>query len=138
MENKDYSVLKFYASTTDKIGSKLLYEHIVYLAKEKEISGVTVYRGIMGFGMSSKQISTTKFWELTEKLPVMIEMVDKTDVLENFYDMIEPDLVNMRKGCLVSMEPIQMKLLKPGNPAKRSSRLNKESTPPFNNLDLNT
>ena len=97
MDSNDHSVLKFYASTTDKIGTKLLYEHIVYLAKEKQISGVTVYRGIMGFGMSSSRISTSKFWELTEKLPIMIEMVDKTDVLENFYSSIEPDLINMQK-----------------------------------------
>ena len=118
MDSNDYSVLKFYASTTDRIGTKLLYEHIVYLAKEKQISGVTVYRGIMGFGMSSSSISTSKFWELTEKLPIMIEMVDKTNVLENFYSLIEPDLINMQKGCLVSMEPIKMKLLKPGKTKK--------------------
>lgn len=114
MKDDNHSVLKIYASTTDKIGSKLLYEYIVYLAKEKGIAGVTVYRGIMGFGLSSKKVSSSKFWELTEKLPVMIEMVDKTTNLEEFYSLIEPDLICMAKGCLVSFEPIQIKLLKPG------------------------
>ncbi|MFC2090231.1 DUF190 domain-containing protein [Bacteroidota bacterium] len=110
----DHSVLKIYASTTDKIGLKLLYEYIVTSAKEKGIAGVTVYRGVMGYGRSSKQISSSKFWELTEKLPVMIEMIDKTSSLEDFYKGIEPDLMKMDKGCLVSLEPIQVKLLKPG------------------------
>lgn len=114
MENSENSILKIYASSTDKIGSKLLYEHIVYLAKEKGISGVTVYRGIMGYGSSSSHISSSRFWELTEKLPVMIEIIDRTEVLELFYGLIEPDLVKMPKGCLVSMEPVLIKLQKPG------------------------
>ena len=114
MATDSYSILKIYLSTTDKFGSKLMYEHLVYLAKEKNISGVTVNRGIMGFGMSSTHITTSRFWELTEKLPVVVEMVDKTDALENFYKLIEPDLMNMRKGCLVSLEPVKILLLKPG------------------------
>ncbi len=115
MDIQDHSVLKIYVSTTDKIGMKLLYEYIVYLAKEKGISGVTVYRGIMGYGLSSQHIDSSKFWELTEKLPIVIEMVDKTDVLDDFYKQIEPELIKMPKGCLVSVNPITVKLLKPGN-----------------------
>ncbi|MBN1789507.1 MAG: DUF190 domain-containing protein [Bacteroidales bacterium] len=114
MENSENSILKIYASSTDKIGSKLLYEHIVYLAKERGISGVTVYRGIMGYGSSSSHISSSRFWELTEKLPVMIEIIDRTEMLELFYHLIEPDLVKMPKGCLVSMEPVLIKLQKQG------------------------
>lgn len=114
MENTESSILKIYASTTDRLGPKLLYEYIVELASKKGISGVTVYRGIMGYGLSS-QIASLKFWELTEKLPVMIEIIDKTSVLDNFYSLIEPDLRTMTKGCLVVMEPIKVLLHKKGN-----------------------
>mgnify|MGYP001767177148 FL=1 len=113
MENSEYSILKVYASTTDRIGSKLLYEFIVELACDRKISGVTVYRGIMGYGLSS-QISSAKFWELTEKLPVMVEIIDRTNVLDNFFTILEPELQKMKKGCLVVMEPIKIKLHKPG------------------------
>ena len=109
-----HSILKIYSSTTDKVEGNLLYEHIVYLAKRKGISGVTVYRGIMGYGMSSANINSTKFWELTEKLPVMIEIIDATEKLEAFYKLIEPELISMPKGCLVSMEPVLLKLQKSG------------------------
>lgn len=114
MEKSEYSVMKIYASSTDKIGMKLLYEHIIGLAKEKGLAGATVYRGMMGFGQSSKKISSSRFWELTEKLPVMIELMDKTVVLEAFFQSIEPDLQHMQKGCLVSMEPATIMLMKPG------------------------
>ncbi len=113
MEKTEYSILKVYASSTDRIGSKLLYEFIVELARDRKISGVTVYRGIMGFGLSS-QINSSKFWELTEKLPVMIEIIDKTTVLNDFYNIIEPELQEMKKGCLVAVEPIIVKLHKSG------------------------
>ncbi len=111
---ESFSVLRLYASTTDRIGMKLLYEHIVNLAKDNNIAGVTVYRGVMGYGLSSKKVNTSKFWELTEKLPIVIEMVDKTITLEQFYEQIKPDLENMEKGCMVYMLPVTIKLLKEG------------------------
>jgi uncharacterized protein len=109
-----HSILKIYASNTDKVGSELLYEHIVYLAKSKGISGVTVYRGIMGYGMSSNHVTSTRFWELTEKLPVTIEIIDQAEKLEEFYCLVEPDLKSMPKGCLVTLEPVEIRLQKKG------------------------
>ena len=110
---EDHSILKIRASTTDRIGSKLLYQHIVELAREKGISGATVFRGIMGFG-SSSQIASSRFWELTEKLPVVIELVDLTENLKRFYSEIEEDLVQMPKGCMVALEPVSILLHKKG------------------------
>lgn len=109
----EHSILKIRASTTDRIGSKLLYQHIVELAREKGISGATVFRGIMGYG-SSSQITSSKFWELTEKLPVVIELVDLTEKLKEFYREIEPDLLQMPKGCMVALEPVTILLHKKG------------------------
>ena len=114
MDSTENSILKIYASSTDKFGFDLLYEHLVVLAKEKGIAGVTVYRGIMGYGLSSTRISSSRFWELTEKLPVVIEMIDKTEVLDAFYKSIENDLKSLLKGCLVTMHPIEIKLQKTG------------------------
>jgi len=113
MEN---SVLKIYISSTDKIGTGLLYELIVQKAKENGISGATVYRGIMGYGPSSKHINSSKFWELTEKLPLIIELIDKTEAINNFYNLIEKDFVNLPKGCLITIQPIDIKLYKAGKP----------------------
>ncbi len=113
MQSSKHSTLKIHASTTDRIGSKILYQHIVELARQKGISGATVYRGIMGYG-SSSAISSSRFWELTEKLPVLIELVDTTEKLESFYREIKEELLAMPKGCLVSLEPVQILLQKKG------------------------
>ena len=108
-----YSRLKIKASTTDKIGTKLLYQHLVELAHRKGIAGSTVFRGIMGYG-SSSTIRSSRFWELTEKLPVVIEFVDQTEKLELFYSEIEEELLSMPKGCLVTLEPTEILLQKKG------------------------
>lgn len=111
--NSEYSALKVHASSTDKIGSRLLYEHLVELGRDKGIRGATVFRGIMGYGASST-IQSSRFWELTEKLPVLIQFVDRTEKLEAFYADIEEELLNMPKGCLVTLEPVQVLLQKKG------------------------
>lgn len=113
MATSTHSILKICASSTDKIGSRLFYEYIVHKAQKAGISGVTVYRGIMGYGKSSK-ISSSKFWELTEKLPVTIEMIDTTEVLESFFISIEKEILEMPKGCLVTLNPTHIKLQKSG------------------------
>ncbi len=113
MNRSEHSILKIHASTTDRLGSKLLYQHIVELARKKGITGATVYRGIMGYGSSSK-ISSSRFWELTEKLPVVIELIDRTERLELFYKEIREELLSMPKGCLVTLEPVSILLQKKG------------------------
>lgn len=110
----EYSVLKFFVSNTDKTGLDLLYEKIVSEAQKQGISGVTVYRGIMGYGLSSKKITNSRFWEISEKLPVVIEMTDKTDKLNEFYLSLEEKIKMTGKGCLVYTQPIDIKLHQSG------------------------
>ena len=113
MEKKSHSVLKVYASSTDRIGSQLLYEEVVHRAREAGISGATVFRGVMGYGLSS-HIHSSKFWELTEKLPVVIEMIDTEEKIERFYSGIGPELEALPKGCLVTVTPVEVKIHKHG------------------------
>jgi PII-like signaling protein len=108
------SILKIYISSTDKTDTDLLYEHIVRKAKEHGLSGATVYRGIMGYGPSSKHINTSKYWELTEKLPVVIELIDSTQAINKFYKDMEDEFLQLPKGCLVTIQPIDIKLYKVG------------------------
>jgi len=105
--------LKIYASSTDRLGSQLLYEAIVLRAIEAGISGATVYRGMMGYGLSS-HIHSSRFWELTEKLPVVLELIDSEEKIRAFYEMIAPGLESLPKGCLVTIAPVEVILHKSG------------------------
>lgn len=119
MEKKSHLILKVYASSTDRLGSRLLYEELVHRAREAGLSGATVFRGVMGYGLSS-HIHSSRFWELTEKLPVVIEIIDSKENIEAFYSLIGPDLESLPKGCLVTVTPLDVVLHKHGKTRDRS------------------
>lgn len=107
-------VLKFYLSNTDLIRHNSAYETISVAAKHYGLTGATVYQGIMGYGQSSKLYSS-KFWELTQKVPVIIEIVDEEEKLRSFLDNILPWIDKLPKGCLITMQDVEIVLQKKGN-----------------------
>ena len=114
MKNHSSAIaLRIYLSTTDKDRNEIMYESIVFKAKEAGLAGATVTKGIFGYGASSV-IHSYKFWEISEKLPVVIEIVDTKEKVMAFYEIIRPTLESMRYGCLVITEKANVLLDKPG------------------------
>ena len=114
---KEQSLLRIFLSSTDIIDHKPLYEVLTKKAKEEGLAGATVLRGILGFGASSK-IHSSKFWELTEKLPIIIEIVDNTERIEMFYALIKPMLEAVPKGIMVTIERTNVLMYKSGKLSK--------------------
>jgi len=114
---KDLSLLRIFVSSTDIIDHKPLYEVITKKAKDDDLAGATVLRGVMGFGASSK-IHSSKFWELTEKLPIVIEIVDETDKIKKFYNTIKPMLESVPKGIMATIEKTEVLMYKSGKMSK--------------------
>ncbi len=106
-------LLRIYVSSTDKFEHKPLYEVIVYAAKQHEIAGATVIKGVMGYGASS-QIYSQKLWEVSEKIPIIIEIVDETEKIEKFVDLIIPFFEKSGKGCMVTLQDANILLKKIG------------------------
>jgi PII-like signaling protein len=80
-----------------------LYEWIVVKAREFGVAGATVVRGMMGYGANSR-IKTTSILRLSEDLPVIIEMVDTREMLEDFLEIVSPAL----KEGLVTFEKMHI------------------------------
>ena len=96
-----------------------MYESIVFKAKEAGLAGATVIKGIFGYGASSV-IHSYKFWEISDKLPVVVEIIDTEEKVMTFYETIRPMLESMRYGCLVLKEqPVNILLNKPGEKRNR-------------------
>ncbi len=81
-------ILRIYIGESDKHEGKPLFEWIVRKAREQELAGATVLRGLMGFGPSSR-IYTSKILRLSEDMPLVIEIVDTEDRLEAFLETID-------------------------------------------------
>lgn len=111
--NSEAIRLRIYISNTDKFRHTLLSETLVFAARRYGLAGATVIKGFMGYG-SSSVIHSAKFWEITEKLPVIVEMVDETTKIEQFVNIILPWFDKIPTGCLVTAEKVQVVLFKQG------------------------
>ena len=67
------TLLRIMIGENDQHQGKPLYEQIVFKAKELNLAGATVIRGILGFGADSR-IHTAKILRLSEDLPIVIEV----------------------------------------------------------------
>ena len=72
-------------------------------AREKHLAGATVLRGPMGFGASSR-LHTTKILRLSEDLPLVIEIVDSEDKINDFL----PVLDGIMSSGLITLEKVQV------------------------------
>lgn len=96
-------LLRIFVGETDTYDGKTLYEAIVLKARELNLAGTTVFRGIMGYGASSR-IHSIKLLRLSEDLPVMIEIVDS----ENNINKILPFLDETVKEGLITIENVNV------------------------------
>jgi PII-like signaling protein len=81
-------LLRIFIGESDKHEGKPLYEWIVIKAKEHGLAGATVLRGLMGFGANSR-IHTSKILRLSLDLPIVVEIVDTPERIEEFLSCIE-------------------------------------------------
>jgi PII-like signaling protein len=81
-------LLRIYVSESDRWEGRPLYEALVRTAHEQGIAGATAFRGIEGFGASSR-IHTVKVLHLSETLPVVVEIADRADRIAAFMPTLD-------------------------------------------------
>jgi len=81
-------LLRIFVNEVDKHESLPTYEWILREARRQGLAGVTVLRGLQGFGAHSR-VHTAKVLRLSADLPIIIEIVDTTEKIEAFLPSIE-------------------------------------------------
>lgn len=97
------SLMRIHIGESDKWEGKLLYEAIVELLRKEGFSGVTVLRGIGGYGSTSRY-HTEKILRLSQDLPIVIEAVEYPERIERLL----PRLDEMVGGGLITLEKVQV------------------------------
>ncbi len=92
-------LMRIHIGESDKYRGKPLYQELVELLRRRHYAGATVFRGIMGFGASSK-VHTDRFLELSSDLPIVVECVET----EARIDAILPEIDDMIGGGLITLE----------------------------------
>lgn len=106
-------ILRIYMSSTDKVKHTPVYESILFMAKRYGMAGATLYKGLGGYGSSSEFHAPTS-WELMEKVPLIIEIVDDAEKVDDFADKLVPWLGILPKGCLVTTQDTEICLIHRG------------------------
>ncbi|MDA8194674.1 MAG: DUF190 domain-containing protein [Thermaerobacter sp.] len=95
--------LRIFVGETAHCHGKPLYHAIVLKARQMGMAGATVMRAFEGFGPSSR-IHTTNILDLSSDLPIVIEIVDSREYIEQFL----PELDSLVDSGLITMDSVHV------------------------------
>ena len=95
--------MRIHIGESDKWRGKPLHEAIVELLRKDGFSGVTVLRGVAGYG-SSSVYHTDKLLRLSQDLPIILEVIES----QEWIDQILPRLDEMVEGGLITLEKVRV------------------------------
>jgi len=99
----DGMLLRIFIGESDRHNGRPLYEVIVNEARQRGLAGATVWKGFMGFGAHSR-MHTVKILELSQDLPIVIEIVDAKEKVEAFLPLLD----GLVSEGLVTVEPARI------------------------------
>jgi uncharacterized protein len=96
-------MLRVHFGEGDELQGKHLYESMVARCRELEIAGVMVYRGIEGYG-SSTRIHHVSHWTFSKDAPIMLSIIDTQEQIERLI----PHLDAVVDEGLVAMSRVEV------------------------------
>ena len=100
-------LLRVFVGESDKLGHLPLYEVIVKQARDADLAGATVLKGVMGFGATAR-IRTQKILDLSSDLPLVIEIVDEEEKISAFQTTLTELFERAGCGGLVTLEKVRV------------------------------
>ncbi len=98
-------LLRIFVGESDKFEGKNLYQFLTEYLRKNHFAGVTVLRGITGFGRASK-IHSSDLLELSSDLPIVIEIVDTEEKITGLKKVFEE--TNMIGSALITEEKVKI------------------------------
>jgi PII-like signaling protein len=81
-------MMRIYIGEADRWKEKPLYKALVEAMRANDIAGVTVYRGILGYG-ARRRIHKDKAFQLSNDCSIMLSAVDTEEKLQSFLPLVE-------------------------------------------------
>ncbi len=96
-------LVRIFLGELDRSQRRPRYERIVREAKAVGLAGATVLRGIEGFGEAG-HLHTVRLLRLSEDLPVVVEIVDSPERINDFLE----DASDLLAGLTVTAERVEV------------------------------
>jgi uncharacterized protein len=84
----DAKQVTVFVNSTDQYHGRPLYSAIVQLCQQQGIAGATVTRCVEGYGAGG-QLHTARLLELSENLPVRVEIIDLPERIDPLLPALE-------------------------------------------------
>ncbi len=81
-------VARIYIDNQDKFEGTPLWEKLLTEAKAYGLAGATVFKGVSGIGVQGT-IHTFNVWSISQKLPLIIELIDDEEKIKGFLERID-------------------------------------------------
>jgi len=81
-------MMRIYLSEEDRWSGKPLYEALVEAMRANDIAGVTVYRGILGYG-AHRRVHKDKLLHSSHQGSVMLSAIDTAEKLQAFLPLVD-------------------------------------------------
>lgn len=94
-----------FLSEDDRYGHHRADEELLQRARAAGVAGATVWRGVEGFGASG-HLRTTRFPDVADGLPLVLEVVDVPDRVDSFLREVR----DVMPDALVTREEVRMSL----------------------------
>jgi PII-like signaling protein len=104
--------ITIFIGESDRYHHRPLYAEIVHRAHERGLSGASVFRGLEGFGASSR-IHTSRLLSLSEDLPLAIIIVDTAERADAFLD----EIAGLVTGGLIIVDDVRVHTYAGGSPS---------------------
>jgi hypothetical protein len=102
------TLMRIHIGESDKWHGRPLHEAIVTLLRKEDFSGVTVLRGVAGYGGSSVY-HTDKLLRLSQDLPIVLEVIETQERIEQILprldEMVDGGLITLEKSASSSTAP---------------------------------
>jgi uncharacterized protein len=108
----DSKLLRIFIGEIDKIGHQCLYEALLLAAKQHGLAGCTVIRGIMSYGASTR-VHAARLIEISQDLPIIVEIVDKEEKINDFLKVAGALMEKAACGGLITIEKAHVLYYKP-------------------------
>jgi uncharacterized protein len=102
------TLLRIFLGESDRFEHHALYDVIVRKAREAGMAGATVLRGVEGFGARSRVIHTAKILQLSEDLPIVIEIVDTDAKVQAFIPVVDELFETAGGGGMMTLEQVNV------------------------------
>lgn len=81
-------MMRIYIGESDQWNGKPLYEALVRAMRSHDLAGVTVYRGILGYG-AHRRVHKDKALRLSHDASMMLSVVDTEEKLQSFLPIVD-------------------------------------------------